>query len=158
MKNLSVRLFVLVSIGLLIYFFTPKNNNKTQPKENNTNEVVATTESEQVEEIQTKEEEIQTKEEINPILIEGQIKTYSKGDINYIVELDTLDRIVITKVVPSKMDEGWFWVRNDCKYTNKHIYVDWITTEYYIKNNELIVVESGKSTKFNLIEVRLNYR
>ncbi len=151
MKNLLVRLLVLVSVGAIIYFVISNNTSEVKKEiVNITNEV--DTISENVEEPENNDEKVETKKEttFNSFLIQGQINTYSNGVDTYIVELDTLDRIVITQ--PNNLTNGHFWEKDNCKFKNNQIYVDWITTEYYIKNNELIVVESGKSTKFNLTE------
>jgi hypothetical protein len=150
MKNLSVRLLILVSVGAIIYFVI-SNNTSEVSKEivNITNEVDTTTET--FEETETNDEIVEPKKEkeFNYFLVKGQINTYSNGVDTYNVELDTLDRIVITQ--PNNLTEGHFWSKNNCTFKNNYIYVDWITTEYYIKNTELIIVESGKSTKYKLI-------
>jgi len=151
MKNLSVRLLILVSVGAIIYFVISNNTSEVKKEiVNITNEV--DTISENVEEPENNDEKVETKKEttFNSFLIQGQINTYSNGVDTYIVELDTLDRIVITQ--PNNLTNGHFWTKDNCKFKNNQIYVDWITTEYYIKNNELIIVESGKATKFNLTE------
>ncbi len=86
----------------------------------------------------------------NSILNIGEIKTFVNGLIKYTVEINSKEELTITKFEPNKTTDGWSWIKRQCLYKNNSIYVDWIDTQYTIKNDMLIVVENGISKKYLL--------
>jgi hypothetical protein len=86
----------------------------------------------------------------NTILAPNQIFTYENGSIKYTVEMNSEERISITKFEPNKRTEGWGWEKGGYTYNSNSIQLSWIEFEYTIKKNEMIVLTNGKSKSYLL--------
>ncbi len=163
MKNLSVRLLVLVSVGAVIYYFVSNKTSEVKKEIVATiNEVEPISENTETEETETKIEydnSIREKERpFKPFIDNDQIMTYSNGIDTFTLEIDYLDDIRITHVVEHGLDEGHSWDKKNCVFKNNNIYVDWIDTKYKVNSDVLIITENDKSTKYKLIDINLTYR
>jgi len=147
MKSI-IRLALLVSVFGIIYFISNKNEVK-EIKTTNVDEVEVVEQVDSVEQTEIVEEKSKT--EVNPILVVGQTITYSNGDIKYTVEMNEKEEITITKFQPNEIIEAWSWMKRQCSFKTNSIRVDWVDTEYIIKNNELVVVENNQTKKYQII-------
>ena len=151
MKHI-IRLTLLLSILGIIYFISNKNEVKETAKEivnipDGIDSVKTIEVGEQVEVV----EKPKTEKKVEPILVSGQMNTYSNGEIEYTVEIDSNEELVITKYAPEQRVESWFWLKRQCRFKTNSINVGWVDIEYTIKNNELIIVENGQKSKYKII-------
>lgn len=106
MKNILVRLMVLVSVGTIIYFVISSKTIKVK-KERITiiKEVEPITETET--KIVSNDDITETEKTFNLFIDYEQIFTYSNDIDTFTVERNNLDEIQITHVVVAGLDEGY---------------------------------------------------
>jgi len=151
MKSI-IRLALLVSVFGIIYFITNKNEVKETTKEivNIPDGIDSVDTSKVVEKVDSVKKP-KTEKKVIPILVSGQMNTYSNGEIEYTVEIDSNEELVITKYAPEQRVESWFWLKRQCRFKTNSIKVGWVDIEYTIKNDELIVVENNQTKKYKII-------
>ena len=153
MKNLLVRLVVLVSVGAIIYFVISNKTSKVK-KEKITiiKEVEAIAEPES--KIVSNNNITETEKTVNLFIDEGQIFTYSNDIDTFTLEKDYLDEIKIMHVVEHGLNESYSWYKKHYVFKNNNIYLTFAYTEYQVNSNMLIITKNDESVKYNLIDIK----
>lgn len=153
MKNILVRLMVLVSVGTIIYFVISSKTIKVK-KERITiiKEVEPITETET--KIVSNDDITETEKTFNLFIDYEQIFTYSNNIDTFTVERNNLDEIQITHVVVAGLDEGYSWYKKHYDFKNNTIYLTFAYTEYQVNSNLLIITNDDITTKYNLIDIK----